>query len=212
VSKGAGKTSADPEIEAIGVVHDTLQGLDAAAQQRVLDYVARKLLLRPPAGAPEPPRYSAEDPSALPAKAHTALQEGAASDNLEGVSPIAMKWMKRNGLTAAAISKLFSLGGDEIDLVAQTVRGKSKRDRMHSVLLLKGVASYLSTGAARFTHEQVKEACLHYDAYDSTNFARYMRAFAPEVSGSKDSGYTLTARGLAAATDLIKEIATATTE
>ena len=51
---------------------------------------------------------------------------------------------------------------------------------------------------------QVKEACLHYDAFDNSNFASYLKSFAAEVSGTKESGYTLTARGLTAATDLIK--------
>src|ERR1700731_4194300 len=91
-----------------------------------------------------------------------------------GISPLARKWMTRNGLGAQSLTSLFSLGADEIDLVARTVPGKSKRERMRSVLLLKVIAAYLSNGAARVTHEQVKEACLHYDAYDSPNHAKYL--------------------------------------
>ncbi len=49
----------------------------------------------------------------------------------------------RNGLTAKGLSGVFSLGVDEIDLIAKNVPGKSKTDRTHSVLLLKGVAAYL---------------------------------------------------------------------
>jgi hypothetical protein len=75
---------------------------------------------------------------------------------------------------------------------------------MRSVFLLKGVAAYLGTGAARFTHEQMKEACLHYDAFDAGNFATNFKGLASEVSGSKDSGYALTARGLASATEMVK--------
>ena len=104
---------------------------------------------------------------------------------------------------------LFSLGVDEIDLVAKKVPGDNKKDRMHSVLLLKGIAAYLSSGVARFTHQQLKEACLHYDAYDGNNFASYLKDFAGEVSGTKSGGYTLTPRGLTAATEMIKDLVSA---
>jgi hypothetical protein len=114
--------------------------------------------------------------------------------------------MARNGLQADQLSRIFSLGVDEIDLIAETVPGKSKAERVYSVALLKGAAAYLGTGAARFTHEQIKEACLHYDAYDSPNFAATLKRLASEVAGSKETGYTLTARGLASATEALKKM------
>jgi hypothetical protein len=77
---------------------------------------------------------------------------------------------------------------------------------MRSVILLKGVAAYLGTGAPRFTHEQIKEACLHYDAFDANNFAFHLKNLSSEISGTKESGYTLTPRGLVAAGKMVKEI------
>jgi hypothetical protein len=130
----------------------------------------------------------------------------AEEDGLEGISPLARKWMVRNGLSAEQLSQLFSLGADEIDLVASTVPGTNKRDRARTVLLLKAMAAYLSSGAARVTHEQIKEACLHYDAYDSANHAKSIKLMVAEASGNKESGYTLTARGMTAATEIIKEM------
>jgi hypothetical protein len=52
----------------------------------------------------------------------------------------------------------------------------------------------------------IREACVHYDASDQGNFARCLRDFAREVGGTRESGYTLTAAGLAAPTDIIKEL------
>ena len=52
----------------------------------------------------------------------------------------------------------------------------------------------------------VKETCLHYDAFDRTNFAKHIKDFGAELTGTKESGYVLTARGLANATELVKEI------
>lgn len=196
----------DPEFEAIRKVYSALKDLNEAAQNRVLDYVVNKLdLTRAAAGAS---RREVEDireeASVRPLNVQNPEKQG--DDDLDGISPVAQKWMRRNSLAAAALSTLFSLGVDEIDLVAKDVSGKNKKERMHSVVLLKGIASYLGSGAARFTHEQIKEACLHYDAYDSANFAAHMKSFSAEVSGSKENGYTLTPRGLTAATDLIKQV------
>jgi hypothetical protein len=126
--------------------------------------------------------------------------------DLDGVSPVAKKWMARNGFSVSGLSSLFSLGVEEIDLVAKTVPGRKKKERMRSVFLLKGIAAYLSTGAARFTHQQWKEAALHYDAFDAANFSTYFKSLASEVSGSKGSGYVLSARGIASATEVVKEL------
>jgi hypothetical protein len=145
--------------------------------------------------------------------AETAADEPAAEEvddepngDLEGVSPVPKKWIVRNGLQPQQLSAIFSIGSDEIDLVADSVPGKNKTDRLHNVFLLKGIAAYLATGAARFTHEAVKETCLHYDAFDATNFARSFQSFSSEVSGTRESGYTLNPRGLARATDLLKSM------
>ena len=76
---------------------------------------------------------------------------------------------------------------------------------MRSVFLLMGIAAYLENGAARFDYQQVKEACLQYDAYDSSNFSKHVADFAGEISGSKDTGYSLTPRGMTAATEMVKQ-------
>lgn len=190
----------DPEIAAISIVYDALRPLNAEAQKRVLDYVAGKIGAPTWQNAAEHNEHHSEDqlPERIAAKTEEAETDG------EGISPVALKWMKRSGLTATGLSALFSLGVDEIDLVAKKVPGEGKKERMRSVLLLKGIAAYLSTGAARVTHEQLKEACLHYDAYDGGNFSKHLKSFSAEASGTKESGYTLTARGLTNATEIIK--------
>jgi hypothetical protein len=77
---------------------------------------------------------------------------------------------------------------------------------MRNVLLLKSMAAYLGTGVARVSYEQLKEACIHYGAYDGTNFARYLKEFASDAGGGKETGFTLTARGASGATELIREL------
>src|SRR5581483_3873002 len=193
------------EVAAIGAVHDALKGLEPEVQSRVLNYVALMLKIN----APTPPAtFHEKEPEANamnPPKEETGSRPDE-PDN-EGISPVGKKWLARNGLQAKQLWKIFSLGADEIDLIAETVPGKSKKDKMHNVFLLKGIAAYLGSGAARFSHEQIKEACLHYDAFDAANFATYLKSLSADVSGSKGVGYTLTARGIANGTELVKGMA-----
>jgi hypothetical protein len=202
---------AAPEVTAIGAVHDAIKGLGPEVQSRVLNYVALMLKIRAPipgSGATATPQEKEPEETEIgSAKEEPTGRAEQPDDDLEGVSPAGRKWLARNGLQAKQLWKLFSLGVDEIDLIAGKVPGKSKKDKMHNVFLLKGVAAYLGSGAARFTHEQIKEACLHYDAFDAANFATYVKTLSADVSGSKGVGYTLTARGIANATELVKTMA-----
>lgn len=204
----------DPELVALSTVCSALADLDADSQQRVVDYVVKKFGLAPrgeraaianPTSAHSDDRVSSPAMVSPPADYQPSNQIDV-TDDTDGISPIAIKWMQRNALTVDQLGHVFSLGTDEIDLVARAVPGTSKRERTHNVAILKGIAAYLSTGVARFTAEQVKEACLHYDAYDSPNHAKYLRGMSTELSGSKESGFKLTARGLTAGTELIRQM------
>lgn len=206
------KSTPDPEISAITVVYGALKPLESEAQIRVIEYVAGKLGIRGGLVGMGSERtegvHSADAPASLSIPAPRNADEELCGLP-DGINAIAQKWMKRNNLSVAQLSTMYSLGGDEIDLIARAIPGESKRQRMHNVLLLKCVAAYLGGGAARVSHEQLKETCLHYDAFDSPNFAKHLKDFASEVSGTKQSGYTLTQRGLAAATELIKQVTAA---
>ncbi len=120
-----------------------------------------------------------------------------------------MKWIRSNGCDIDSISKVYSLGIDDIDLVANTIPGNSKRERTKNVFRLIAISGYLESGAARTSHEKLKEACLHYDAFDARNHSTNLKSLGGEISGTKESGYTLTAKGITAATELIKQIVNA---
>lgn len=199
------------ELKAVGTVYSALEKLERPIQLRVLRYAAEMLGLEFPAPGrkdlPSDTQESESEETSLTA-ATPALSTDQPAEEVEGISAVALKWMKRSDLNPKSLQNFFSLGIDDIDLVAKSVPGTNKKERMRSVLLLKGIAAYLGTGAPRVSYEQLKEACLHYNAYDGGNFAAYLKSFAAEVGGAKESGFTLTARGLSAATDLLKEILT----
>jgi hypothetical protein len=198
-------TEIEPELVAMGAVHAALKELEPEVQKRVLSWVAAKLKLDYSIPEASMQRRDENERGGRP-DASAADEQGDTNGVLEGVSPVAKKWIARNGLQPTRLSTIFSLGGEEVDLIANTVPGRNKKERMRSVFLLKGVAAYLGTGAARFTHEQMKEACLHYDAFDAGNFAVHLKSFSSELAGTKDTGYTLTPRGLANATEMVKAI------
>jgi len=199
-------TNPGAEFGAISAVHAALKELDLAAQTRVIKYVCEVLGIANQADHARSLNYSPMEEPLRETVAHGAPPETNTDEDAEGISPVAIKWMRRSGIAARDLQKLFSLGIDEIDLVAKSVPGGSKKERLLNVLLLKAVATYLGTGAPRVSHAQLKEASIHYDAYDNANNASYIKSFSAEVGGSKASGYTLTARGITTATELVKSM------
>lgn len=201
-------TEPDPEIVAISEVYAALVGLEPEAQARILQFVTAKLKV-PVAAAPV--NQIANEAMSEDLHHGTSVSEhpdirDEVDEELEGISPAGRRWMTRSGLQSSQLSLIFSIGGDEIDLIAKKVPGASKTQRQRSVFLLKLLASYLATGAARLTFQDAKETCLHYDAFDSSNFSTYLKGMASEVSGSKETGYTLSARGMSSATEMVKSM------
>jgi hypothetical protein len=126
---------------------------------------------------------------------------------LEGVNPGASLWFKRNGIPLdERLGSIFSINQSDIDLVAPSVPGESRRARLRSVFLLRGVCALLTTGEFRFEDDVVRTTCKHYDAYDLNNFSNALKAMSSEVTGNKESGYSLTPRGQKAAADLLKQV------
>lgn len=198
-------TTVDAEMEAMKAVYAALSTLEPAGQTWVLRCVSERLGLSD-SPTPRSERTEFEAGRASESPSRNAAPPSPPDDNDgNGINQVAAKWLRRIGLDALAISDVFSFG-DEIDLIAKKVPGSNKKERMRSVILLKGVAAYLATGAARVQHAAVKEACTHYDAHDASNFATHLSSFAKEVGGSKESGFTLTPAGLAAAAEIIKNM------
>ncbi len=201
------QTEGTTEVEALGIVFTSLKAIDSPAQLRVLRHAAEMLgLTSDVVKATNRPINEHDESHPEDFDATTIITPETSSGDTEGISSVALKWMKRSDLSPKRLQSLFSLGIDEIDLVAKAVPGSSKKERMHNVLLLKGIAAYLGTGVARVTFEELKEACLHYDAYDVGNFATSLKSFVGDIGGTKESGFTLTARGLTSATELIRGI------
>jgi hypothetical protein len=216
---------ADAEIMAMSRIYDALDGLDSTAQSRVIRYVAGRLGLsevmergedsvgeafRTRRTTIEPKQEPEVDAQLSRSASERANGRGAApgeDESLEmGLSPVALKWMKRGDISSDKIAKFFTIGVEEIDLVAKDVPGKNKAEKFRSVMLLKGVASYLGSGQPKVDHKALKEAAGHYRADPGKNVTTYIKNMGAEVSGTAATGYTLTPRGLAEAQELIRSM------
>jgi hypothetical protein len=203
----------DAELAAMQKVYSALKSLPPDGQQRVVDYVCKRLSLSSEhsrervTGRDERRQEMAESTEIPPARDSEAIADLDSGDDSDGINPVAQKWLRRNGLSAKGLEAIFSIGGDEIDLISESVPGESKKSRMKNVVLLASAAAYLASGAARVTDDKLREALRHYDAYDGANFSHYLKGLAAEVTGSRENGYTLTPRGLAGAATLLKEVA-----
>ena len=196
------ETENDPELAAMGSVYTILKKLDRETQIRVIEYVSGRLKLKTRESVDEPINENGDVSAGNSEFQHDAKTDASEDlqDELQGISPVAVKWMRRNRLTAVQLGRVFSLGVDEIDLVAQTMPGKNKKEQMRSVLLLKGVAAFLSSGTPKFSDEVAREACNHYGVYDAKIYSRYFKALSAEINSS----YALTNRGLANAVELLR--------
>ena len=104
----------DKELSAIQSVYQALKDLDDEAKQRVFDYVCSRLSLKLPQGLRAPGSHAAAPPVAKEIDEDVIVDAPPvpedAADDMDGISPIAKKWMRRSGLTGEQLSALFSLG------------------------------------------------------------------------------------------------------
>lgn len=204
----------DAELSAMQKVYSALKSLPTDGQQRVLDYVSKRLSLSPEQFRDRRTNHHdqgqdvSDSTEMQPSRDSDAIADLDSGDDSDGISPVAQKWLRRNGISTQSLETIFSIGGDEIDLIteSESVPGESKKSRMKNVALLVGAAAYLASGAARITDKKLREALRHYDAYDGPNFATYLKDLSADVTGTKENGYSLTPRGLAGSATLLKEM------
>lgn len=197
----------DQELAAIAIIIKALSGLDHQQKINVFEYIGRRFQFQKINSQIETPNLQLNSQTGeLPNAEKVSVGNDNNEGSEDGISPIAQKWLSRNGLNSKGMSSLFSLGFDEIDLVAKEIPAINLKDKMRMVMLLKGIAGYLGSGTSRISDNDLRETCRHYSAYDSKNFATYIKDFSSEISGTKETGYSLTPRGMTAATEIIKQI------
>ena len=183
-SKLAKPTSA---TEAVPQIVELLSGLGPDEQKRAVS-AAMILLSLSPTGSV----VAGDD-----------VQHG---DNPEGISTKASGWMKKYGIGADQLGHVFTVSVEEVDVIAASLPGGSKRQKTLEAYVLCGLRSFIHGGEGRFDDKEARALCLKLGCYDPANHSNYMKAFSNLITGSKDIGWRITNPGFERAAQIVKQL------
>ena len=143
----------------------------------------------------------------VPAATPGSLPSGAAA--AQGSVPEAVKpFLTANAITTDILEKVFHPAGPGAQLLASVIPGTGKAGKLISLSLLLGVKQALESGGFTCTLKDLRELAVHYDCYDSSNFAATLKAnknyYKPREKGAD---LELSGPGLRKAGEIIKSIA-----
>jgi hypothetical protein len=118
----------------------------------------------------------------------------------------ARTWIKQNQLTIEQLQQVFHVDGDNAEVIASTVPGKTDKVKTINAYILQGAARLLVSGETGFDDKSARALCKTLGCYARTNHATYMQAKGNKLTGSKDQGWSLTAPGLTHGATLVKEM------
>lgn len=151
------------------------------------------------------PRAAASHPHEAPASS------GAAASAAPGGVPESVKpFLTANAITTDVLARVFHPIGAGAQLLAASIPGSGKANRLVSLSLLLSVKQALESGNFTCTLKELRELAVHYDCYDSANFAATLKNnkgyYKPRDKGAD---LELSGPGLKKAGELIKNIAAA---
>jgi hypothetical protein len=154
-------------------------------------------------------RWFSANSAAIPGAADLAKMPGAGPPSMPGAVPEAVKpFLTANGITTEILEKVFHPTGPGAQLLASAIPGNGKAGKMVSLSLLLAVKQALESGTFTCTLKDLRELAVHYDCYDSANFAATLKAnksyYKPRDKGAD---IELSGPGLKRAGEIIKSIA-----
>lgn len=146
-------------------------------------------------------------PVALPAA--PPAPPGSAGPAVSGGVPDTVKpFLTANGITTEILEKVFHPTGPGAQLLASSIPGKGKANKLVGLSLLLCVKQALESGSFTCTLKELRELAVHYDCYDSANFSGTLKAnknyFNPREKGAE---LELSGPGRKKVGEIIKSIA-----
>jgi hypothetical protein len=178
--------SAQKTMDATAKLVGILTDLDSQQRRRAVS--AALVLLGESAQAPAEPR---EEPQLA---------------SVNGLSPKALAWAKKNAVSTDQLEHVFAIDSDGVDVIAARAPGRSKRLQTIESYVLCGLRSFLASGELSFRDDDARETCKKLGAFDSPNHFNYVKALGNLVGGSKDGGWKLTNPGLVRAAEIVKQL------
>jgi len=128
---------------------------------------------------------------------------GAQGAKVDGISGAGSAWLRRRGLSKESIDEYFHIEEGKVKLTGDAI-GSGKRQQTINTYLLSGVVALLESGKPDFTDDMARENCKNLGCYDAANHSMTLTQFGNQITGSKKTGWKLTAPGLNAAAALLK--------
>jgi hypothetical protein len=146
--------------------------------------------------------------NAQPASAGAAPGAGS-TPPATGALPVPVRtFMSANAISAELLGQVYHPAGAGAQLMASTIPGAGKATKQVNLAMLLCVRQALETGTFTCALMQLREQCVHYDCYDSTNFSASLKNnknyFKPR---SKGADLELAGPGLKKAAEIMKGIA-----
>jgi hypothetical protein len=173
----------------IELVNNTPPPLQETALKMILEQWFNANIAPKPAPPPTPP--------------------GPGAPGASGGVPDAIKpFLTANGITTEVVEKVFHPTGPGAQLLASSIPGNGKANRLVNLSLLLCVRQALESGSFICTLKELRELAIHYDCYDSPNFSTTLKAkknyYKPREKGAD---LELSGPGLKQAGEIIKSIA-----
>lgn len=149
----------------------------------------------------------APKPTPLPPASPT--QPGVGTPSAPGIVPDSVKpFLTANAITTEILEKVFHPTGPGAQLLASSIPGNGKANKLVSLSLLLCVKEALESGVFKCTLKELRELAVHYDCYDSTNFSKTLKVnknyYNPREKGAD---LELSGPGRKRAGEIIKSIA-----
>lgn len=180
---------AEKSTETLTKLIELLEPLEEKERKRTVDTAMLFLKSHPTEGADvtqDDDPYEQEDASQLPDKAAF--------------------WLKRSKLKLSDLEEVFHFEGDEVEVIAPDVPDSGSRAKTQQCYILLGIKNLLQTGQATIDDKEARNLCDEMGCYDSANHAKAVKDLGNQVTGDKDKGFTLTAPGLRAGAELLKQM------
>jgi hypothetical protein len=187
--------------EAVGKIVDVLSPLASEERTRV---VSAALTLLGEASGASGIRFNGIQPNGKPP-----LDEETEASEFGLTSPV-KTWLKKVKLEGSLLEEYFHFDQGKVQPIALPGNASKRITQVVNTYLVQGLSSYLASGEPAFSDTDARKLCEHFGCYDHTNHAKYLKEFGNKITGSKASGWKLTAPGLSAAAELIKQSGTAT--
>jgi hypothetical protein len=123
------------------------------------------------------------------------------------VSPQARAWLNKNSLSDEELENWYDVQQDSATLLTLPGTTSKRSQQTINTYILLGFAAFLGSGDASFRDQDARARCEHFGCYDATNHSKIYKAFGNKITGSKSTGWKLTAPGMSAAKALLKSSA-----